>query len=131
MRLLVTTKPKKGQNMKMDKKESDRIGALALLVVTRKLVRCNELPIEEMCRLADGCRAEISNMLVEHLTQEQIADIAAGSVTAQVSRAISSIFELSVMVTGQFQMKAFIDSVEAFCSDRMGRPVKVIEEDKP
>lgn len=111
---------------KMTEEEKNRVFALAVLAIARKIKALPKTEnIEAVKSQADLGRAEIGRILLEHLTQDQILDLAAGDLAASVAEVFREASAMLMMTTGRIELDDLLKNVSKFCSQRLGQDVEV------
>ncbi len=109
-------------------KEQDETFCMALIIIVRRAMATMNNPdaTEAWIETAGDCaRNEVANMLIEHLSNQQIADIASGVLAKAVAETLMQFLVISKATTGKIDTDHIIKITEKFCSDKLGREVKV------
>ncbi len=110
------------------KKEQDETFCLTLLIIVRRAIATMNTPdaTESWIETAADCaRNEVANMLIEHLTNQQMAEIAAATLAKSVAEILMDFCALSKAITGKIDTDHIVKTTEEFCSEKLGREVKV------
>ncbi len=110
------------------KKEQDETFCMALIIIVRRAMATMNNPdaTDSWIETAGDCaRNEVANMLIEHLSNQQLADVAAGTLAKSVAVTLMEFCIISKALTGKLDTDHIIKTTEKFCSEKLGREVKV------
>jgi hypothetical protein len=109
----------------------ETVYALALLAIVRKAKHAYdiepslEFDDDSIQAVIPGLRTEVRNIMLEHLTTEQLADTAAEKVSISIADILQEFCMLSLALKGRIDMNHIIATTETYCSEKLGREVKV------
>ncbi len=109
-------------------KEQDETFCMALIIIVRRAMATMNNPdaTDAWIETAGDCaRNEVANMLIEHLSNQQLADVAAGTLSEAVAEVLMTFCVISKTLTGKIDTDHVIKTTEKFCSEKLGREVKV------
>lgn len=113
--------------MNLTESEQNTVFALALLAIVRKSRKAWEDggTDELIDATMPGLYNEVRNILLEHLTAEQIAELAARELASSIAGVIREFCLASLAMRGEASMEHLIKATEKFCSEKLGREIKV------
>lgn len=111
------------------KRKKDIVYAMAMLAVVRKTVEAHQGKEEDLPKMADDLVPEVSKILMNHLTPEEMAQLAAGTLIKSIGQNLREFCEMSMATYGKVHLTMIVATTESFCSKVLGRPIKVTEDD--
>jgi len=89
----------------------------------RKLDPANKQDDALMDQMARDLKAEMTKILNDNLTKDQMADALAEAVFARINSKLQRLLEVSVAVTGESHSQQILDSILRICREALGQEV--------
>ena len=80
---------------------------------------------EKCIALVKGLQAETKNILIEHLSADEIAELAAHDLAAHIGQSLKQFFLVSMELKGELDMDALLQTMVKFASFKLGREVEL------
>lgn len=106
--------------------QKNEVFALAVLATARKLKSVSETNTEQkIINMVEGLKAETKNILIEHLTADQIAELAANDLASGIAKTLKEFFIASLTIKGELDLEKLIQGMVEYCSLKLGREVEL------